>query len=162
MSDLPERLRALADSLEGDDWQHPITAQADCWAAAERIERLQAELAEDGQDADAQWHIVCRLLDAAGIKATDWEETTPEQIERAVAEIAAMRAVVGPLNRLRAEEGHCVKINCQNPDFNGQPDESIEVCGDWTHWRSQRFTGRTLAACLAAAEAAKAAKEGER
>gem|GEM_PF-5263512 len=42
MSDLPERLRALAASLEGDDWEHPITAREDCLRAAEELERLRA------------------------------------------------------------------------------------------------------------------------
>ena len=44
MSDLPERLRALATSLEGDEWEHPVTAREDCLAAAEEIERSRAAL----------------------------------------------------------------------------------------------------------------------
>ncbi len=44
MSDLPERLRALADAIQGCDWELPITAREDCLLAAEEIERLRAEL----------------------------------------------------------------------------------------------------------------------
>ena len=43
MTDLPERLRHLAESLEGDDWEHPITARDDCLRAADEIERLRHE-----------------------------------------------------------------------------------------------------------------------
>ena len=44
MTDLPERLRHLAESLEGDDWEHPITARDDCLRAADEIERLREAL----------------------------------------------------------------------------------------------------------------------
>lgn len=37
---LPERLITLADSLDGCEWNHPITAADDCRKAAEVIERL--------------------------------------------------------------------------------------------------------------------------
>ena len=47
MNDLPERLRSLADSLVGDEWEHPITAEADCRAAADEIERM-TEAAKEG------------------------------------------------------------------------------------------------------------------
>ena len=38
-SDLPERLRALAEHITC--WDHPITAKQDCLDAAREIERLQ-------------------------------------------------------------------------------------------------------------------------
>lgn len=42
MSDLPDRLRAIAESLENDLWVHPIMAKEDCLKAAEELERLAA------------------------------------------------------------------------------------------------------------------------
>jgi hypothetical protein len=39
-SDLPERLRSLATSLEGDEWEHPLNSQETCRIAAEEIEKL--------------------------------------------------------------------------------------------------------------------------
>ena len=42
MTDLSERLLALADTLPGDLWNHPITAEDDCRRAAAEIERLEA------------------------------------------------------------------------------------------------------------------------
>jgi hypothetical protein len=41
--DLPERLRAIAESLEGDDWEHPITSQETCLKAADVIEKIAAK-----------------------------------------------------------------------------------------------------------------------
>jgi hypothetical protein len=41
--DLPERLRDLAESLEGDDWEHPLLSQVTCRLAADEIERARAE-----------------------------------------------------------------------------------------------------------------------
>jgi len=42
MTDLPDRLRAIADTLDGDEWEHPLCAEDDCRRAADEIERLQA------------------------------------------------------------------------------------------------------------------------
>ena len=36
----PQRLRDLADTLEGDDWQHPLGSADLCRAAADELERL--------------------------------------------------------------------------------------------------------------------------
>ena len=44
LDDLPERLRAIADSLDGDEWEHPLSSAADCRRAAVEIERLQTKL----------------------------------------------------------------------------------------------------------------------
>ena len=67
--------------------------------------------------------------------------------------------ILAMINRLREPEGSCVSIPCDNPDFNGLPDCMIYVRSDWTDWEEQRFTGDSLAAALAAAEAARAEKE---
>lgn len=44
--DIHERLRALASSLEGDEWNHPITAVGDCMQAASQLEMLSKDLAK--------------------------------------------------------------------------------------------------------------------
>lgn len=43
VTDLPEKLRALADTLVGDEWEHPIDAVETCRKAADEIERLTRE-----------------------------------------------------------------------------------------------------------------------
>jgi hypothetical protein len=42
MTDLPKKLRALADTLIGDEWQHPLAAVETCQQAADELERLMA------------------------------------------------------------------------------------------------------------------------
>jgi len=58
------------------------------------------------------------------------------------------------IETLRAPEGHSVTLMCDNPDFNGQPNCAIEVCGDWTNWHPKRFTGETVLDALRSARAA--------
>lgn len=65
-----------------------------------------------------------------------------------------LQAIIDPLNRLREDEGNTVTFLCPNPDFNGLPDEAIEIIADWTNWVSWRFSGNTLAECLQSAELA--------
>lgn len=67
------------------------------------------------------------------------------QLKRQGSDVATL------LNRLRAEDGSSVAIMCQNADFNGQPNEAIEVSASWTNWEPRRFTGDTLAGALWAA-----------
>lgn len=55
------------------------------------------------------------------------------------------------VERLRAAEGHSVTLICDNPEFNGQPNNAIECCGDWTKWREKRFTGDTILEALRSA-----------
>ncbi|TIU02366.1 MAG: hypothetical protein E5W43_01080 [Mesorhizobium sp.] len=52
---------------------------------------------------------------------------------------------------LRADEGSSVEILCDNPDFNGQPNNAVICCGDWTDWQDIRFTGDTIDDALGAA-----------
>lgn len=40
MNDLPERLRSLAESLDGDEWEHPLMSREVCIEAATLIELL--------------------------------------------------------------------------------------------------------------------------
>ncbi len=56
MSDLPERLRSLADAIEGLDWELPVTAREDCRRAADEIERLRA-VNEQAAD-DYNWRAI--------------------------------------------------------------------------------------------------------
>jgi hypothetical protein len=58
------------------------------------------------------------------------------------------------LEALRASEGSAVTLVCDNPDFNDQPNNKIEVCADWTGWDDQTFTGDTILEALRAAHAA--------
>lgn len=46
MSDLPERLLALAESLVGDEWNHPLKAVDDCRNAAAELKRLTRRVRE--------------------------------------------------------------------------------------------------------------------
>jgi hypothetical protein len=46
MSDLPERLLAIAESLVGDEWNHPLKAVDDCRNAAAELKRLTQRLRE--------------------------------------------------------------------------------------------------------------------
>lgn len=71
-----------------------------------------------------------------------------------IPEIERAMAVVALIDQLRAEEGHSVMINCDNP--HGPPDAAIEVCADWTDWEWLTFPGDSVLECLrAAVEASK-------
>lgn len=52
------------------------------------------------------------------------------------------------VEELRAPEGSAVIILCPNPDFNGLPNQAVEVCADWTGWQDKRFSGNTVLECL--------------
>ena len=77
-------------------------------------------------------------------------------------EIERLQEIVGAIEELRSEEGDSVTIISPNANFNDQPNEAIEVCGDWTNWLDKRFTGETLREALQAAVKAKAAAEAAR
>lgn len=55
------------------------------------------------------------------------------------------------INKLRAGEGSSVEVLCDNPDFNGQPNNAVVCNGGWTDWQNVRFTGETVGAALGAA-----------
>ena len=65
-------------------------------------------------------------------------------------------ALVATINYLRADEGDVVTLVCDNPDFNGQPNNAVDCCGGWTDWKDLRFTGDSLFAAVSAAAGAKA------
>ena len=60
---------------------------------------------------------------------------------------------------LRADEGSQVLLVCDNPDFNGQPNNAVECVADWTGWDNLRFTGDTIVDALRAARDAKTAAQ---
>ena len=60
--------------------------------------------------------------------------------------VEAMRLI----DLLRSQEGDCVTIACDNPDFTG-PNSAIDCNGAWTDWNDRRFTGDNLLAALRAA-----------
>ena len=70
------------------------------------------------------------------------------------ADLARVRGVLDPLDRLREPEGASVEILCPNPGDDG-PRQAIYVRAPWTSWRPRRFEGESVAACLAAAEGAR-------
>ena len=64
MSDIVERLRAIADSL--NEWDHPINGKADIADAIAEIERLRGRVAELEQ-----------TLDDYGISKSEWSALAP-------------------------------------------------------------------------------------
>ncbi|HUW30011.1 MAG TPA: hypothetical protein VM223_00205 [Planctomycetota bacterium] len=103
--------------------------------------------------------IVRRLVDFA------WEMVRGEAGAESAAqkELARHRAIVEPLNRLRADEGSFLTIYHDNAGYIG-PTSLVYVHGPWGgSWDNRRFEGDSLAAALAAAvtamQTAEAAKE---
>lgn len=87
-----------------------------------------------------------------------------KRIDEAAAEITRLQSeldakgkrelkVLNLIDKLREPEGHSVTLFCDNPDFNGQPNCAIEVCGDWTGWEDKRFPGDTVLEALEKAHA---------
>lgn len=56
--------------------------------------------------------------------------------------------IVEAINTLRQLEGDAVTILCDNPDFNGLPNNAILCCGEWTNWVERRFAGDSIYECL--------------
>lgn len=57
---------------------------------------------------------------------------------------------------LRAPEANEVRLVCDNPDFNGQPNSYVECTGAWTGWTPRQFRGDTVLGCLRGAATAMA------
>lgn len=101
MSDLPERLLALAESLVGDEWNHPLKAVDDCRNAAAELKRLTQRLREmeliykvlptlEAALCDCRWAQIsgrkkidrsscktCTALDAARAELTELQKGNP-------------------------------------------------------------------------------------
>jgi hypothetical protein len=88
-------------------------------------------------------HVVCETCGCLG----PWGDTLAEAIEE-----WNKRAKPDPrlalIEALRADEGSSVVLLCDNPDFNGMPNNAIEVNGAWTDWKDVRFMGDTILDCL--------------
>ena len=90
MNDLPERLRALADSLEGDDWNHPLLSLEACREAAAEIERLRKQLFDAQQALLREGMDANRLMDRNDFLAQQVVELGHE-VKRLQAENDRMR-----------------------------------------------------------------------
>lgn len=86
MTDLPERLRSLAESLEGDEWGHPLLSQKTCIDAAVEIERL-LKLAFIGEHhfPDLTWKKRCEEQQIEINKLRRQIETAPKTLDGTVA-----------------------------------------------------------------------------
>lgn len=80
----------------------------------------------------------------------------PEWLSKWNADAEGLRSFQEMLNSLRRKEGDSITLLCDNPDFNGQPNNAVECCGDWTGWQEQRFTGDSLLLAVRAAYVARA------
>lgn len=67
-------------------------------------------------------------------------------IEKSVTATAV--ALHDAINILRQDEGSSVIILCDNPDYNGLPNNAILCCGDWTDWEERRFAADSLLGCF--------------
>lgn len=65
------------------------------------------------------------------------------------------------LTALRRDEGDSITLLCDNPDFNGQPNNAVECCGEWTDWKDRRFTGDSLLLAVRAAYLARISNQGK-
>ncbi|KKK95420.1 hypothetical protein LCGC14_2673020 [marine sediment metagenome] len=76
------------------------------------------------------------------------------------AEVDRLEAIVGPLNRLRAEDGVEVSFWCDKPNDPDAPTSIVCVRADWTDaekdFCAQDFCGETIAEALKDAEEARA------
>lgn len=99
--------------------------------------------------------IVLRLRTLGECQGESWLGTC----RQAADEIERLRAVVEPLNNLRAEEGAVVTLYCDNPDSEG-PGCRVGVYAAWgdkPYWSQQTFEGDNLADALWLAAIAKQA-----
>lgn len=57
-----------------------------------------------------------------------------------------MMETIRAIEILRRREGDSVEILCDNPE--GDPNNAIVCCGEWTSWIDKRFGGESLLRCL--------------
>ena len=113
-----------------------------------------------GREGTEQPTVVTQFADRTGLiewRTDTFEKFPDDQFKARYTVLATLFpvdaevAVMQLLEQLRENEGASVTITCPNPDFNGQPDQVIEVSDDWTGWVARRFGGATLLdACKAA------------
>lgn len=90
------------------------------------------------------------------IPLSEWAKIKEElQSRRAIANTGEgvrandeVLAIVAAIDELRREEGASVEILCDNPDFNGQPNNAVVCIADWTRYQEHRSSGHTLRGAL--------------
>lgn len=102
--------------------------------------------------------LVCRndLL----VIVEDWNER--EAIRKGTSEEPKPDRFRQMIDELRREEGDQVTILCDNPDFNGQPNNAVVISAGWTGWQDFRVSGHTLDGALENAVAIKALAPDDR
>jgi hypothetical protein len=88
----------------------------------------------------------------AALVEQGWQ--APKEVEAILArssERSDAARIVEMIDFLRSEEGDCVTILCDYPDFNGQPNCAVECNGEWTRWLHRRYAGDTISDALSAA-----------
>lgn len=103
---------------------------------------------------EAKHELVCsRLL--AHWKLSAASQETILGVLQSLPELRQKAEILDLINQLREPEGSMVMLICPNPDFNGLPNENIEVSNDWTGYEPKKFSGNTLLEALRAAAAHK-------
>lgn len=105
--------------------------------------------------------------DSSPANAAHIARCDPDTIRALILELQSLRsgnggevrgeaqAIVVAIDELRREEGSTVEILCDNPDFNGQPNNAVIVNADWTRYEDHRVSGHTLRGALENAVAIK-------
>lgn len=124
---------------------------------------MQAELTSMIDD-NALWILASAIHDNVPLseRPMSWSDFSPEQIDRLRRAAMKFVAALPPahwreieifrlIELLRSEEGDCVTIFCDNPDFNMGANNAVECNGFWTNWEHRRFEGESLLDALSAA-----------
>lgn len=91
-----------------------------------------------------------------GIDTGTMKSATPNVVRELLDEIQQLRAIVDPLNRLRADDETEVSFWCDKPDDPDAPASIVGIRAEWADQKAQDFYGETLAEALEAAEKARA------
>lgn len=120
------------------------------------IEKLVAEAMQDG------WNDICgdtghHPLDiernfegrkgSIGFSPRHWSAAVARHLSVSLGDLDKIKCW-NLVEALRATEGNAITLVCDNPDFNGQPNNAVVCNGDWTKWNDTRFTGDTILEAL--------------
>ena len=68
---------------------------------------------------------------------------------RSPSEAARFAEIIGDIEAMRQIEGNSVTINCDNPEADRiEKHSAVDVCGDFTSYRAERFYGKTWTEAL--------------
>ena len=125
----------------------------------QRIAALEAKVAHLESELQSDREYDARVPDPRKHKYLDFEccQSGCKSL-RLTKELAAAKAILDNIDKLRADEGDCVHIPNDNPDFGG-PNCVVQVSADFEDDKAQSFFGDTLAACLEKAVAAREARQ---